>query len=128
MPKIFNAYEPIINNRRQARGISCSKSIFLTKMYSVNEMFSWEKNSWTWVISSGVLIINALLFKSVITASTALFIPLRKSITFTPAAIDLHPSVSIAWVKTVAQVVPVIKEETSTCKIYEWLQKRKGNR
>lgn len=37
--------------------------------------------------------------------------------TFTPAAIDLHPSVSIAWVKTVAQVVPGNREETLTYKI-----------
>lgn len=41
-----------------------------------------------------------------------------------PAAIDLHPSVSIAWVKTVAQVVPGIREETVTCKI--WMSIKKG--
>jgi hypothetical protein len=37
----------------------------------------------------------------------ALFMPLRKSITLTPAATALHPSVRIACVSTVAQVVPV---------------------
>lgn len=63
----------------------------------------------TCVISSGVLIINALLFRSETTASTAILIPMRKSIAFTPAAIDLQPSVSIAWVRTVAQVVPGIR-------------------
>lgn len=50
----------------------------------------------TCIISSGVLIITALLFKSDMTASTAILIPLRKSITFTPAANDLQPSKRIA--------------------------------
>lgn len=40
-------------------------------------------------------------------AFMALFIPFRKSITLTPAATALHPSVRIACVSTVAQVVPV---------------------
>lgn len=71
-------------------------------MYRLEAPFTWD-------ISSGVLIINALLFRSVMTASTAILIPLRKSITLAPAAIDLQPSVSIAWVKTVAQVVPAMK-------------------
>lgn len=60
----------------------------------------------TCVISSGVLIMTARLFKSDITASTAILIPLLKSITFTPAATDLQPSVNIACARTVAQVVP----------------------
>lgn len=60
----------------------------------------------TCVISSEVLIIRALLFKFVTTESTAMEIPRRRSIAFTPAATDLHPSEKIARVRTVAHVVP----------------------
>lgn len=60
----------------------------------------------TCAISSDVLIIRALLFKFVTTASTAMVIPRLRSIAFIPAATDLHPSVKIARVRTVAQVVP----------------------
>jgi hypothetical protein len=45
-------------------------------------------------------------FRLVTTASTAIEIPRLKSIAFIPAATDLHPSVNIAFVKTVAHVVP----------------------
>jgi hypothetical protein len=38
--------------------------------------------------------------------STAILIPLLKSIGFIPAATDLHPSLKIALAKTVAVVVP----------------------
>lgn len=68
----------------------------------------------TCVISSGVLIIHALLFKWEMTASIAIFIPRRKSMTFTPAATDLQPSVSIAWARIVAQVVPANKTKLLT--------------
>ena len=40
------------------------------------------------------------------TASTAVLIPLLKSIGFNPAATDLVPSLKIALAKTVAEVVP----------------------
>lgn len=40
-----------------------------------------------------------------------MLIPLRKSMTLTPAATDLQPSENIACVKTVAQVVPVIHKK-----------------
>jgi hypothetical protein len=55
-----------------------------------------------------VLIILAIPFRLVTTESTAIEIPRLKSIAFIPAATDLHPSVNIAFVKTVAQVVPEI--------------------
>jgi hypothetical protein len=55
-----------------------------------------------------VLIILAMPFRLVTTESTAIEIPRLKSIEFIPAATDLHPSVNIAFVKTVAQVVPEI--------------------
>lgn len=60
----------------------------------------------TCAISSDVLIIRALLFKFVTTASTAIVMPRLKSIAFIPAATDLHPSVNIARVRIVAHVVP----------------------
>jgi hypothetical protein len=63
---------------------------------------------YTCAISSDVLIILAIPFKLVTTESTAIEIPRLKSIAFIPAATDLHPSVNIAFVKTVAQVVPEI--------------------
>lgn len=53
-----------------------------------------------------MLIILAMPFRLVTTASTAIEIPRLKSIAFMPAATDLHPSVNIALVNTVAQVVP----------------------
>ena len=65
-----------------------------------------KKDTQTWAISSEVLIIRALLFRFVTTASTAIFIPRLRSIAFIPAATDLHPSVNIALVRIVAQVVP----------------------
>jgi hypothetical protein len=49
-----------------------------------------------------------MLFRLVTTASTAIEIPRLKSIAFIPAATDLQPSVNIAFVKTVAHVVPEI--------------------
>ena len=61
----------------------------------------------TWLISSGELIFHALLLRWAVIAFMALFIPFRKSITLTPAATALHPSVRIACVSTVAQVVPI---------------------
>ena len=60
----------------------------------------------TCAISSDVLIILALLFKFVTTASTASVIPRLRSMAFIPAATDLQPSLNIARVRTVAQVVP----------------------
>lgn len=64
------------------------------------------KTKQTWAISSDVLIIRALLFKFATTQSTAIVMPRLRSIAFIPAATDLHPSVNIARVRTVAQVVP----------------------
>jgi hypothetical protein len=63
---------------------------------------------YTCAISSDVLIMLAMPFRLVTTESTAIEIPRLKSIEFIPAATDLHPSVNIAFVKTVAQVVPEI--------------------
>jgi hypothetical protein len=51
-------------------------------------------------------IYTLLAFKSSTTFSTAVVIPLLKSIGFIPAATDLHPSLKIALAKTVAVVVP----------------------
>ena len=61
----------------------------------------------TCAISSDVLIILAWLLRWEITASTAMLIPLHRSIAFMPAATDLHPSEKITRVSTVAAVVPV---------------------
>ena len=47
-----------------------------------------------------------LWLRSLTTVSTAILIPLLKSIGFIPAATDLHPSLKIALAKTVAVVVP----------------------
>jgi hypothetical protein len=68
---------------------------------------------YTCAISSDVLIILAMPFRLVTTASTAIEIPRLKSIAFIPAATDLHPSVNIAFVKTVAHVVPENWDKTS---------------
>jgi hypothetical protein len=57
-------------------------------------------------------------------ALMALFMPLRKSMTLTPAATALHPSVRIACVSTVAQVVPVAW--MSVCEEGVELDKRLG--
>lgn len=65
----------------------------------------------TWFISSGELIFHDLLLRWAVIAFMALFIPFRKSITLTPAATALHPSVRIACVSTVAQVVPVSRSD-----------------
>lgn len=65
-----------------------------------------EEELITWAISSDVLIIFALLFRLVTTESTAIEMPRLKSIAFMPAATDLQPSVNIAFVRTVAHVVP----------------------
>lgn len=45
-------------------------------------------------------------FKPKTTSSTAIYIPLLRSIGFIPAATDLHPSLKIARAKMVAVVVP----------------------
>ena len=45
-------------------------------------------------------------FNSATTVSTAIKIPLLKSIGFIPAATDLHPSLKIALARIVAVVVP----------------------
>lgn len=58
-------------------------------------------------ISSVVVIFLDKFFKKVTTCSTAISIPRFKSIGFMPAATDLHPSVKMARVNTVAVVVPV---------------------
>lgn len=55
---------------------------------------------------SFVVIDVLIFFNSSTTNSTALFIPLLKSIGFIPAATALQPSLKIALVKTVAVVVP----------------------
>lgn len=90
--KLFNAYRSKIDYMKQLNKYYIVKINYID--YGNSNVFL--RTPCTWVISSGVLILTALLFKSVITASTALFIPLRKSMTFTPAAIDLQPSMSIA--------------------------------
>ena len=63
----------------------------------------------TCAISSVVLIILALFFRSCRTWSTAMLIPRRRSMGFMPAATDLQPSDKMARVKTVAVVVPVMQ-------------------
>uniref|UniRef100_A0A0A9HG95 CPN60II n=1 Tax=Arundo donax TaxID=35708 RepID=A0A0A9HG95_ARUDO len=60
----------------------------------------------TCTISSDVLIILAMPFRFATTASTAIEIPRLRSMAFIPAATDLQPSLNIAFVRTVAHVVP----------------------
>ena len=60
----------------------------------------------TCAISSVVLMLVALVFKSSTTACVATLMPRRRSMGFMPAATDLLPSDRIALVSTVAVVVP----------------------
>mmetsp|Transcript_3352 Transcript_3352/g.15497 ORF Transcript_3352/g.15497 Transcript_3352/m.15497 type:complete len:385 (-) Transcript_3352:353-1507(-) len=60
----------------------------------------------TCAISSVVEMSLALLLSSATTLSTAAWIPRRRSMGFMPAATDLHPSLKMALVSTVAVVVP----------------------
>ena len=62
----------------------------------------------TWAISSVVLILVALVFRSSTTAWVATVMPRRRSIGFMPAATDLAPSARMDLVKTVAVVVPAL--------------------
>lgn len=58
-------------------------------------------------LSYSFVVIEVLIFfNSSTIISTALLIPLLKSIGFNPAATALHPSLKIALVRTVAVVVP----------------------
>ena len=61
----------------------------------------------TCAISSVVLMLVALVFRSSTTAWVATVIPLRRSIGFMPAATDFAPSERMDLVSTVAVVVPV---------------------
>ena len=72
----------------------------------------------TWAISLVVVQGLAIFFNSSTVAATALSIPRFKSIGFIPAATYFIPSRTIAWVKTVAVVVPspalsLVREATS---------------
>src|SRR5579859_503 len=60
----------------------------------------------TWAISSLVETFLVRLLTSAMTASTAMSMPRFRSIGFRPAATALAPSLTIAWVRTVAVVVP----------------------
>ena len=60
----------------------------------------------TWAISSFDLIFWALLFSSSTMEATARSMPRFRSIGLAPAATDLAPSLTIAWARTVAVVVP----------------------
>src|ERR1043166_6511247 len=60
----------------------------------------------TWAISSFEVTFLELVLRCSTTASTALSTPRLRSIGFMPAATDLAPSLTIAWARTVAVVVP----------------------
>ena len=60
----------------------------------------------TWAISSLDVTFLAFFFSSATTAATARSMPRLRSIGLAPAATDLAPSLTIAWARTVAVVVP----------------------
>src|SRR5215208_3964855 len=60
----------------------------------------------TWAISSLEVTFFEFFFRSSTTCSTARSMPRLRSIGFMPAATDLEPSLTIAWARTVAVVVP----------------------
>ena len=60
----------------------------------------------TWAISASVVILRERFSRSLMTRPTAMSTPRRRSIGFMPAATALAPSRTIAWVRTVAVVVP----------------------
>ncbi len=60
----------------------------------------------TWAISSLEVTFLALAFSSATTAATARSMPRFRSIGLAPAATDFAPSLTIAWARTVAVVVP----------------------
>ncbi len=60
----------------------------------------------TWAISSLEVTFLALAFSSLMTAVTARSTPRFRSIGLAPAATDLAPSLTIAWARRVAVVVP----------------------
>src|SRR6478736_280667 len=60
----------------------------------------------TWAISSFEVTFFECFFRSATTASTAASMPRFRSIGFMPAATALTPSLTIAWARTVAVVVP----------------------
>ncbi len=60
----------------------------------------------TWAISSFEVTFFEFFWRSATTASTARSTPRFKSIGFMPAATALAPSLTIAWARTVAVVVP----------------------
>src|SRR3954467_12856192 len=59
-----------------------------------------------WAISELLGILRAFAFSSLTTASTAISMPRFRSIGFMPDATALAPSLTIAWARTVAVVVP----------------------
>src|SRR6188474_3189010 len=60
----------------------------------------------TWAISAFDVTFLEFFLSSSTTASTARSMPRLRSIGFMPAATDLEPSLTIAWARTVAVVVP----------------------
>ena len=60
----------------------------------------------TWAISSLEVTFLAFVLSSSTTAATARSMPRFRSIGLAPAATDLAPSLTIAWARTVAVVVP----------------------
>src|SRR5215203_2563804 len=60
----------------------------------------------TWAISAFEVTFLEFFLSSSTTASTARSMPRLRSIGFMPAATDLEPSLTIAWARTVAVVVP----------------------
>lgn len=105
------------NNYSKSYTVNFNKWSWWSWREQINQATSYRPEYLTWLISSGELIFHALLLRWAVIAFIALFIPFRKSITLTPAATALHPSVRIACVSTVAQVVPVFR---SNQKQSEW--------
>src|SRR6188508_1777113 len=60
----------------------------------------------TWAISAFDVTFLEFFLSSSTTCSTAMSMPRLRSIGFMPAATDLEPSLTIAWARTVAVVVP----------------------
>ena len=86
----------------------------------------------TCAISSVVLMSFALDLSSLTTRSTAALMPRRRSMGFMPAATDLHPSLKMARVSTVAVVVPspatsLVEEATCLTRLAPRFMKRSVN-
>jgi hypothetical protein len=104
---IDSAVETVINDlKSSSKKISSSEEVAQVGTISPTSGSPFADIVPTCATSSLELIFLELLFRSLITVSTAESIPLFKSIGFMPAATYLQPSLTIASAKIVAVVVP----------------------